>query len=188
MGAKQIWLDEDHRLLLGQSFENLNCFGVSKYYFAKHGNVGLTADEMLTWVASHFVQIELSAEFVEPILVLVWLRKSSTPPTDRPVAVTGKSAAAKESAAPNVYELGKRRPGFPFGWVMEHSFVVVSSLADVIEEAKTGFAELEEVLAYHKVSPRPEDAVRVEPVKEVLRIARVLPGFALTFHAPIQHR
>jgi len=176
LSAKQVWLNEEHRQTLGQTFENLDCFGVTKYYFDGQDLRRFTADEMLTWVSHHFTQVELSTDFVEPVLVLVWVQSSNL------------NISGAPKAAPNVYDLAKRAPGFPFCWVLEHSFVVVSSLADASEDIKAGFTEIENVFAFHKASAKPEDVVRVEPVKEVLRASRELPGFALTFHVPTQHQ
>lgn len=176
LGSLQVWLSDELRQMLGQRYEDLNCFGVSQHYFNGLDLRRLTADEMLNWVSQHFIQVEISSEFVEPVLVLVWLKGSTVEASGEPITI------------PNVYDLAKHPSGFPFDWVLEHSFVIVSSLADAREEMKGDFAELENVFAFHKASANPEDVVRVEPVKEVLRVSRELAGFALTFHVPTQHQ
>lgn len=174
LNTAQVWVTQEHRQTMGKTFENLNCFGVSKFYFDGIDPLRITADEMLTWVSSCFTQVDLSADFAEPVLVLVWIRDAGN--------------SEKLIASPNVYDLARRSPGFPFGWILEHSFVVVTSLSHLGEKLKTDIAELEDVLAFHKASAKPEDLVRIEPVKEVLRYARDLPGFALSFHVPIPHQ
>ncbi len=173
LNTSKVWISQEHQQTMGQAYENLNCFGVSKFYFDGIDPLRLSADEMLTWVSIHFTQVDLSAELDEPVLVLVWIRDAID---------------SVKLNSPNVCDLAKRAPGFPFGWILEHSFVVVTSFSDAGEKLKTDFTELHDVLVFHKASAKPEDFVQVDPLNEVLRNSRNFPGFALSFHVPIQHQ
>ena len=176
-----LWLLPEHSAALGQSPVGVNCFVVSHFYFnagdqevagerAMASQASMTADEVLDWVASQFMQIDSPSEYDEPVLVLVWSKSESHEATKPPVEASPKTWLAP----PNVLELAKRAAGFPFDWVLEHTTVLIEPARDQ-----------ENVRVFEKASPREEDPIVVRGLDEALKSYATKPGFALSFHVPV---
>lgn len=188
-----LWLAPEHLDLLGEAQKDVNCFAVSQFYF---GGLSadelrrLTADEVLDWVASEFMQIASPSDYEEPVLVIVWSR-----------TVGGDSIGGLDGAfePPNVRELAKRKAGFPFGWVVEHTTVLVEPVGrnwldgrpkdqpeDQSEhQPEKQVAALESPRVYEKASPHVEDAIAIRSFSEAIHAYKAKPGFALSFHVPV---
>lgn len=162
-----LWLSPEHLALLGCAPEGVNCFAISRFYFdgAELGTAGpMTADEVLDWVASAFMQIVSPADYEEPVLALIWSKSKDS----------GSAPESQPESPPNVLELSKRASGFPFGWILEHTTVLIEPAHD-----------LESTRVFEKASPRIEDAVTVSRFGEATKSYAAKPGFAVSFHVPV---
>lgn len=101
---------------------------------------------MLDFVATNFHQID-SGETNS--LALVWSRSTSQLPIGE---IRG-------------HELVKRLPGFPFGLVLEHSFV-----------------QIDRDLVFHKPDPTLTSTIAVAPLATSIGPYGKLNGFELTWH------
>lgn len=166
--ANDLWISPEHLAVIGQASPGVNCFAVSRYYFGGSVETAMKADDVLDWVASQFMQIETPAAYDEPVLVLVWSRKTG------------------DGRPPNIVELAKRSPGFPFDWVLEHSTVLVGAVGERDQSVEAAeLAELAAIPVFDKASPRDEDVIQIRPFGQALESYIVKPGFALSFHLPV---
>ena len=124
----------------------VNCFCISELYFRETHLRHASADEMLNFVSDYFVQVEKSQP---EALALIWSRTT----LDLPL---GKI---------NVNELAKRTSGFPFGLVLEHSFV-----------------QLNQTEALHKPNPNLNSKVEILPLAQAIEPYLQLFGFEITWH------
>ena len=130
----------------------VNCFCISELFFLDTALRNLTVDEMLNFVAENFTQIEREGG---PVLTLIWSRSSF----DLPI---GKI---------RINELAKRPSGFPFGLILEHSFVQIDN---------------EKVI--QKADPRMTSKVEIIPLSKAIEPYTRLKGFEITRHSPITNR
>ena len=132
---------------IGRTFDHrVNCFCVSEFFYRDTQFRQSTADEMLNFVSENFRQVE---EAGPRILTLVWSRSSF----DIPV---GKI---------QVHELAKRQLGFPFGLVLEHSFV-----------------QINENTVFQKADPSLTSKIELVPLQKALEPYVKLSGYELTRH------
>ena len=66
-----------------------------------------------------------------------------------------------------IEELAQRRPGFPFGLILEHSFV-----------------HIDEHTVFQKADPKPSSAIELLAAAKALEPYTGLNGYELTRHAP----
>ncbi len=126
--------------------DKVNCFCVSEFFFRNTQFRQVTADEMLTFVAENFEQLE--GEYSNT-LTLVWSRSSF----DMPVGGI------------HVRELAKRPPGFPFGLILEHSFV-----------------QIDKSMVFQKADPTVTSKIEITSVENAIEPYAGLNGFELTRH------
>lgn len=108
----------------------VNCFCISEFYFRDTELRNLTADEMLDFVAGNFRQIDNE----EPhVLTLIWSRSS----LELPIGNI------------RISELAKRSESFPFGLILEHSFVQIDG-ETVFQKADPTLASKVEIIPISK--------------------------------------
>jgi 5-methylcytosine-specific restriction protein A len=172
-----LWLAKELERALGYPCPGDNCFSITRRYFEESfTGRAMTADQMLNWVSSHFMQISTDAviEYVEPVLILVWSRNL----TEALVASAPKdlkSLIPEEQQRevllePNIQRLAKRRTGFPEGWVLEHSLVM-------IEPYRQGATRV-----FEKESPNDDALLSVLTLEEAIAPYLGRSGLSLTLH------
>lgn len=120
---------------IGKKFDyRVNCFCISELYYRQTQFRQSTADEMLNFVSENFQQVEESGP---KILTLVWSRSSFEIPIGQI----------------KVRELAKRLSGFPFGLVLEHSFVQMGNGLIFQKPDPTLHSEVEITSLTNAVSP-----------------------------------
>lgn len=135
---------------IGRTFDQkVNCFCISEFFYRDTQFRHSSADEMLAFVAKNFQQAQ---EDSPNVLILVWSR----------------SAFELTIGKIQVHELAKRLPGFPFGLILEHSFVKVN-----------------ETTAFQKADPKPTSKIELVSASEAIEPYSSLSGFELTRHIPI---
>lgn len=135
---------------IGRIFDQkVNCFCVSEFFYRDTQFRNSSADEMLDFVAKNFQQVH---EDSPNILMLIWSRSSLEVPIGQI----------------QVHELAKRSPGFPFGLILEHSFV-----------------KLNENTAFQKADPKLTSKIELASVIEAIEPCSSLNGFEITRHIPI---
>ena len=135
------------RSTIDKTFEfKVNCFSVSQFYFRDKPLGYATADEMLDFVAQNFEQVKAPTA---DTLTLVWSRST-------PYSVMDKIS---------VRELANRKPGFPFGLVLEHSFV-----------------HIDEQTVYQKADPNLGSRIELISLTAALAPYVCLEGFEVTHH------
>lgn len=136
--------------VIDRSFDyTVNCFCISEFFFRDTALRSLTADEMLNFVAENFLQIE---DEDSNALILVWSRSSLELPI-------GKI---------RINELAKRSAGFPFGLILEHSFV-----------------QIDDEFVFHKADPTMTSKVEIIQLSKAVEPYTRLKGFEMTRHIPI---
>lgn len=135
---------------IGRTFkEEVNCFCISEFFYRETQFRHSSADEMLDFVTSNFRQTK---EDGPNILTLIWSR----------------SSLELSIGQIQVHELAKRQVGFPFGLILEHSFV-----------------QIDETSAFHKADPTNASKIELTPLTKVLTPYLHLKGFELTRHTPV---
>ena len=137
---------------IGKTFDyKVNCFCISEFFYRPTQYRHSTAEEMLDFASENFKQIKESGP---KNLALVWSRSTF----DLPFGQI------------KVRELAKRQSGFPFGLILEHSFV-----------------QTDDGLVFQKADPSLTS--KVELTSFTLAIAPYLnkKGCELTWHAPISN-
>ncbi len=134
---------------MGRTFDyKVNCFCVSEFFFRETQFRKTSADHLLDFVAEHFVQVKDET----PIsLVLVWSRSS----LELPIGEI------------EVRVLAERPPGFPFGLVLEHSYV-----------------QLDRDKVFQKADPEPASEIQIVSMREAVEPYLDLVGFEQTRHVP----
>ena len=136
--------------LIGQSFPHkVNCFCISEFFFHHTELRNKTADEMLNFVATHFQQVD---EALPNTMILIWSRSSHELPLGQI----------------RIEDLAKRPPGFPFGLVLEHSFV-----------------QIENGMVFQKADPSLTSKVETIPLAKAIEPYAQLSGFEITRHIPM---
>lgn len=132
---------------IGKSFDHkVNCFCISEFFYRPTQFRQSTADEMLNFVAKNFRQVE---ENGPAILTLVWSRSSF----ELPIGEI------------HVQEIAKRLSGFPFGLVLEHSFV-----------------QMEDEMVFQKADPNTTSKIELISSTKALEPYLKTKGFELTRH------
>ncbi len=135
--------------LLGRSFDfKVNCFCISEFFYRPTNLRHMKADEMLEFVSQNFDQITQPQNLS---LGLVWSRQTFEIPV-------GKI---------NIQSLSNKSVGFPFGLVLEHSFVHMSS-----------------GMAYQKRDPTLASSVELVSMTRALAPYVNLLGYEVSFHIP----
>lgn len=103
---------------------------LSQVYFSIRQGHGvptqpISSEDFLTYVGQDFMQIGSPASYREPVLCLMWVKE-----TLGVVSVLG-------GLPPNVRELSKRQPGFPFGWILKDAFVLIEPIEETAEALST---------------------------------------------------
>jgi len=139
--------------VLGKAFEmKVNCFCISEFFFRERILRQMSADEMLDFAVQNFRQTQSNQDLT---LFLVWSRNTF----DIPVGEI------------NVERLSKRTHGYPFGLILEHSFVKVESN-----------------FVFQKADPSLTSKVELIEMSKALDPYRNPNGFEVTLHAPLyQH-
>lgn len=133
--------------LIGKSFDyKVNCFSISEFFYRDTVLQHLTADEMLNFVTENFQQIENDVPLA---LTLIWSRTSSEVPIGEI----------------RVNELAKRPSGFPFGLILEHSFVRINNQS-----------------VFQKADPTMISKVEIIPLSKAIEPYAKLSGFEMTHH------
>lgn len=137
-------------VLVGKEFDfPVNCFSVSEFYFRDSPLQKLSADEMLNFVAENFRQVSKGGPRT---LALIWSRSSFEIPV----------------GGIEVQKLSNRSEGFPFGLVLEHSFVQIDD-ENVIQKA----------------DPSLISKIEIIPAVKAMGPYVNLQGFEVTWHTPI---
>lgn len=135
---------------IGMTFDQrVNCFCISEHFYRTTAFRQTPADEMLNFTTDYFLQTK---DFSPNVLTLVWSRTS-------PQLPIGEI---------DVQLLSKRLSGFPFGLVLEHSFV-----------------QLDSELVFQKADPRTSSKIELLPVAQAVEHYRKLKGFETTRHLPL---
>ncbi len=135
---------------IGRIFDQkVNCFCISEFFYRETHFRHSSADEMLDFVAKNFQQVR---EDGPNILILIWSRSS----LELPIGQI------------QIHELAKRPPGFPFGLILEHSFVKIN-----------------ENTAFQKADPKLTSTIELVSVIEAIGPHSSLKGFEITRHIPI---
>lgn len=135
--------------IIGRTFDQkVNCFCISEFFYRDTQFRHTSADQMLDFVAKYFQQVQ---EDSPNIIILVWSRSSLQ-------STVGKI---------QVQELAKRPPGFPFGLVLEHSFV-----------------RLNKTTVFQKADPKLSSKIELVSFEEAIKPYSSLNGFEITRHAP----
>lgn len=135
--------------LIGRSFSHrVNCFCISEFFFRDTPFRHSTADEFINFAAKNFEQVESRNT---PLLILVWSRSSFEIPIGEI----------------KIKELVKRNLGFPFGLVLEHSFV-----------------QIDENLVFQKADPTTNSKVELTSYAKALAPYQNLKGFEITKLVP----
>jgi hypothetical protein len=125
----------------------LNCFALVKCYCdGELKNGVLSAQEFLEWLQANTAQVD---EPKADDLFVVWI--DGEHPTTMPEV--------------RIAELLREKPGYPFGLIMEHAGVLVSSYE-----------------IFHKASPRDEDPFLISDFKKILKQYQFLKWHKITFH------
>jgi len=133
---------------VGRTFEKkVNCFCISEFFYLETQFRHSSADEMLDFVANNFRQTK---EDGPNVLTLIWSRSS----LELPIGQI------------QVHELAKRQVGFPFGLILEHSFV-----------------QIDETTVFQKADPTKVSKIEITPLTKALNPYLHLKGFELTRHA-----
>lgn len=133
--------------LIGATFtKQVNCFCVAKNFFVEGDWKSLSADEMLNFTHLAFQQVYMP-QF--PCLKLIWSRTNNILP---PGGI-------------EIDELVKRKDGFPFGLILEHSFV-----------------QLDQKFVYQKPDPLLTSSIEVISIDEAITPYQGKMGFEITRH------
>lgn len=180
--SSELWLTSELQLALGQPRLGDNCFSISRQYFeASFAGRAMTADQMLNWVSSHFMQISNDAvvDYLEPVLILVWSRNltEATIPNSLKnlVSLIPEEQQSEIVLEPSIQKLAKREPGFPDGWVLEHSLVM-------IEPYMQGATRV-----FEKSSPNDDALLSVLTLEEAIAPYLGRSGLSLTLHLKVDH-
>ena len=149
---EEMWSRAEQRVahLIGRSFDfKVNCFCISEFFFRDTTLRNVTADEMLNFVAENFQQVD---HVESQALTLIWSRSS----LELPVGTIRMS------------DLAKRTAGFPFGLILEHSFIQIN--ADTV---------------FQKADPTIASKVEITLLSEAVAPYAQLKGFELTRHIPV---
>jgi hypothetical protein len=103
---------------------------------------------MLDFVAKNFIQVKDENFFT---LTLIWSRTSSMLPMGEI----------------RIDELVKRLPGFPYGLILEHSFV-----------------QIDRDKVFQKPDPKPTSKIEIIPLAKAIEPYIGIKGFELTHHIP----
>jgi hypothetical protein len=140
----------------------------------------MTADQVLDWVTARFMQISTEdiLEYPEPVLLLVWSRsmaESVAPNSLQDLAsLIPGGPGGEKLCVPNVQRLAKRELGFPHGWVLEHSLVM-------IEPFRQGATRV-----FEKATPKDDSMPRVYSLQDAIAPYMGRSGLSLTLHLKLE--
>lgn len=132
------------------STERANCFNAVELFWSDSQLQRFVGpEEFISYISKKFIQISLSDDLMQGDVTIVWSRNSLQLPLGQIF----------------VEELLKKREGYPFGLIIEHSFVSVDSK-----------------IIFEKTDPKPSTLYRIISKKEALAPYQSLNGYELTRH------